>query len=89
MTHNGSAYRSSAYALSCRRLDLRHLPTRPYRPRTNGKAERFSGRSCASGLTYGSTEIARSGWRRCRVTTTAHDHAAASAARRPELDSPN
>jgi transposase InsO family protein len=40
MTHNGSAYRSSAYALSCRRLDLRHLPTRPYRPRTNGKAER-------------------------------------------------
>jgi transposase InsO family protein len=37
MTDNGSAYRSSAYALSCRRLDLRHLPTRTYRPRTNGK----------------------------------------------------
>ena len=41
MTDNGNAYRSSLYALACRRLGLRHLRTRPYRPRTNGKAERF------------------------------------------------
>jgi transposase InsO family protein len=41
MTDNGNAYRSSHYALACRRLGLRHLRTRPYRPRTNGKAERF------------------------------------------------
>jgi transposase InsO family protein len=41
MTDNGSAYVSHAYTAACRRLGLRHLRTRPYRPRTNGKAERF------------------------------------------------
>jgi transposase InsO family protein len=41
MTDNGSAYRSAAHALACRALGLHHLRTRPYRPRTNGKAERF------------------------------------------------
>jgi transposase InsO family protein len=41
MTDNGSGYRSLAHAQACRRLRLRHLRTRPYRPRTNGKAERF------------------------------------------------
>jgi transposase InsO family protein len=41
MSDNGAAYRSSVHALACRRLGLRHLTTRPYRPRTNGKAERF------------------------------------------------
>ena len=41
MTDNGSAYRSSLHALACRTLGLRHLRTRPYRPQTNGKAERF------------------------------------------------
>jgi Integrase core domain len=38
MSDNGSAYRSAAHALACRALGLRHLRTRPYRPRTNGKA---------------------------------------------------
>lgn len=41
MTDNGSPYVSKAHALACRELGLRHLRTRPYRPRTNGKAERF------------------------------------------------
>ena len=41
MTDNGSAYISVAHAAACRELGLRHLRTRPYRPRTNGKAERF------------------------------------------------
>jgi transposase InsO family protein len=41
MSDNGPAYRSSVHGLACRRLGLRHLRTRPYRPRTNGKAERF------------------------------------------------
>jgi transposase InsO family protein len=41
MSDNGAAYRSSVHALACRQLGLRHLRTRPYRPRTNGKAERF------------------------------------------------
>ncbi|MEO5577152.1 MAG: integrase core domain-containing protein, partial [Gaiellaceae bacterium] len=41
MTDNGPCYRSIAHALACRALGLRHLRTRPYQPRTNGKAERF------------------------------------------------
>lgn len=41
MTDNGSCYRSHRFASACRRLGLRHLRTRPYRPCTNGKAERF------------------------------------------------
>jgi transposase len=38
LTDNGSAYRSTIHALACRALGVRHLRTRPYRPRTNGKA---------------------------------------------------
>jgi transposase InsO family protein len=41
MTDNGSCYRSKAFAKACRRLGLRHVRTKPYTPRTNGKAERF------------------------------------------------
>jgi transposase InsO family protein len=41
MTDNGSGYISAIYRLTCTQLGLRHLLTRPYRPRTNGKAERF------------------------------------------------
>ena len=38
---HGACYRSTAHAAACRELGLRHSFTRPYRPRTNGKAERF------------------------------------------------
>jgi len=41
MTDNGSAFRSRHFARACQRLGLRHIRTRPYTPRTNGKAERF------------------------------------------------
>lgn len=41
MTDNGSAYRSKKFAKLLRRLRIRHIRTRPYTPRTNGKAERF------------------------------------------------
>jgi transposase InsO family protein len=41
MTDNGSGYRSAIHAIACRTLGIRHLRTRPYRPQTNGKAERF------------------------------------------------
>jgi transposase InsO family protein/transposase len=41
MTDNGSGYVSKAWAEHCADIELRHLRTRPYRPRTNGKAERF------------------------------------------------
>jgi transposase InsO family protein len=52
MTDNGSAYRSAIHALTCRALKIRHLRTRPYRPRTNGKAERFI-RTLLGGWAYG------------------------------------
>jgi transposase InsO family protein len=41
MTDNGNAYRSKTFAKACRWLKLTHKRTRPYTPRTNGKAERF------------------------------------------------
>jgi transposase InsO family protein len=41
MTDNGSCYRAKAFARACRKLGLNHIFTRPYRPQTNGKAERF------------------------------------------------
>lgn len=41
MTDNGTGYRSKAHAAGVAELGIRHLRTRPYRPRTNGKAERF------------------------------------------------
>jgi transposase InsO family protein len=41
MTDNGSCYRSRAFARACKRLGLQHIRTKPYTPKTNGKAERF------------------------------------------------
>ena len=52
ITDNGSAYRSTVHAIACRALGIRHLRTRPYRPQTNGKAERFI-RTLLGGWAYG------------------------------------
>ena len=41
MTDNGSSFRSSRYAEALRLLKIKHLRTKPYTPKTNGKAERF------------------------------------------------
>ncbi|MGX8013641.1 IS481 family transposase [Mesorhizobium sp. ORM8.1] len=41
MTDNGSCYNSKAFAKACRELGLKHIRTKPYTPKTNGKAERF------------------------------------------------
>ena len=69
LTDNGSPYVSTVHAVACRALGVRHLRTRPYRPQTNGKAERFIrtmlGGWAYNGLTYGSSaERARAldGW---------------------------
>ena len=70
MTDNGSAYRSRAWRERCQQLGLRHLRTRPYTPRTNGKAERFIQtllRSWAYGSAYPSSACrtrALAGWTR-------------------------
>ena len=68
MTDNGSAYVSTAHALACRALGIRHIRTRPFRPQTNGKAERFIRtmlREWAYAAVYGSSPeraAALSGW---------------------------
>jgi transposase InsO family protein len=69
ISDNGACYRSDALALACRELGIRrHLFTRPYRPRTNGKAERFIQtlvNRWAYGAIYGSSgerTAALSGW---------------------------
>ena len=41
MTDNGSCYKSFAFRDACRDLGLKHIRTKPYTPKTNGKAERF------------------------------------------------
>jgi transposase InsO family protein len=41
MTDSGSCYKFFAFRRDCRRLSLRHIRTKPYTPKTNGKAERF------------------------------------------------
>ena len=52
LTDNGGAYRSTVHAIACRAMGIRHLRTRPYRPQTNGKAERFI-RTMLGGWAYG------------------------------------
>ena len=64
LTDNGSPYVSLAHAVACRALGIRHLRTRPYRPQTNGKAERFI-RTLPGGWAYGA--IYRSSAERTRA----------------------
>lgn len=52
ITDNGAPYVSKAHAIACRQLGICHLRTRPYRPQTNGKAERFI-RTMLDGWAYG------------------------------------
>jgi transposase InsO family protein len=52
ITDNGAAYVSTVHAIACRALRIRHIRTRPYRPQTNGKAERFI-RTLLGGWAYG------------------------------------
>jgi transposase InsO family protein len=59
LSDNGSAYRSGAWRKACRTLDLRPIRTRPYTPRTNGKAERFIQTLCrewAYGMAFQTSE---------------------------------
>jgi transposase InsO family protein len=52
LTDNGACYRGVVHAVACRQLGIKHLRTRPYRPQTNGKAERFI-RTLLNGWAYG------------------------------------
>lgn len=52
LTDNGSAYRSRLFAKTCQALGIKHTFTKPYRPQTNGKAERFI-QTCLREWAYG------------------------------------
>jgi transposase InsO family protein len=52
LTDNGNPYVSKLHALACHAMGIKHLRTRPYRPQTNGKAERFI-RTMLGGWAYG------------------------------------
>jgi transposase InsO family protein len=64
LTDNGSAYRSLMHAVACRQLGIKHIRSRPYRPQTNGKAERFI-RTLLNGWAHGA--IYRSSQERTRT----------------------
>jgi transposase InsO family protein len=77
LTDNGGAYRSGEFAKTCQELGVKHRFTRPYTPRTNGKAERFiqtALREWAYARAYHVHSIAPSSCRTfCTATTgTAH-----------------
>ena len=64
LTDNGSAYRSTLFARTCQALGIKHTFTRPYRPQTNGKAERFI-QTCLREWAYGrvwQTSAERTAW---------------------------
>ena len=81
MTDNGSGYRSRAFAAACTQHRIRQLRTRPYRPRTNGKAERFIQtllREWAYAAAYHTRTSAPWPSVRGSTTTTTNDHTAPS-----------
>lgn len=70
MTDNGACYKSKAFAKACRDLGLKHIRTRPYTPKTNGKAERFiqtALREWAYAVAYPSSD-----YRAAELTTWLH-----------------
>jgi transposase InsO family protein len=86
MTDNGSAYSSHAFRRACVHVGLRHLRTKPYAPRPNGKAERFIQTSLRE-WAYARPTIrppsALRGLRRGSLSTTRGDHIQPSAIGRP------
>jgi len=64
ITDNGAAYRSTLFARTCQALGIKHTFTKPYRPQTNGKAERFI-QTCLREWAYGrvwANSAERTGW---------------------------
>ena len=77
MTDNGPAYCSHAFKRACGRLGLRHIRTRPYRPQTNGKAERFiqtALREWAYAHVYRDAKTVQPGFQPGCTTTTGIGH---------------
>ena len=69
ITDNGSPYRSRLFARTCKDLGIKHTFTRPYRPQTNGKAERFI-QTCLREWTYGRVWVKPSAPLGCQLSCT-------------------
>jgi len=90
MTDNGSCYKSFAFRRLCKRLGLRHIRTKPYTPKTNGKAERFIQTAFANGPTPGPIATHDNAGTNCQcgcTATTGTDLTPASMIRCPSADS--
>ncbi len=82
MTDNGACYKAHAFARACKRLQIRHIRTKPYTPKTNGKASASSKLHCANGPTQGLPHLRTT---RCRVATLAPSLQLAQATRQPKI----
>jgi transposase InsO family protein len=92
LTDNGSCYRAHDFEKTCQRLGLRHIRTRPYRPCTNGKAERFIQtllREWAYRRPYHSSASGKNDSLDISTTTITGDPMAASRTNHPPLASVN
>jgi transposase InsO family protein len=90
MTDNGSSFRSHRYAKALRRLRIKHLRTKPYTPKTNGKAERFvqtSWREWAYARAYDTSNNAPPSCPSGSIATTGIAHMAVSAQSRQSAGS--
>jgi transposase InsO family protein len=93
MTDNGPGNRSKIHANAVAKLQIKHLRTRPYRPRTNGKAERFiktlqaEWAYAVSYQNHHQRAQALAPWLEY-TTTTGGDHTAPSATSHPPAASP-
>jgi transposase InsO family protein len=89
MTDNGSCYKSFAFRRACKRFGLCHICTKPYTPKTNGKAERFiqtSLREWAYAQAYKNSRQRKDRLPGC-TDTTGIGHMRASMIKRPSADS--
>ena len=90
MTDNGSCYKSFAFRRACKRLGLRHIRTKPYTPKTNGKAERFiqtSLREWAYAQAYKNSQQRKASYRPGCIDTTGIGHTPESMIKHPSADS--
>jgi transposase InsO family protein len=85
ITDNGAPYRAAIHAAACHAMGIRHLHTRPYRPQTNGKAERFI-RTMLGGWAYGA--IYRSSTERTAALDGWLWHYTITADTKPSADKP-
>jgi transposase InsO family protein len=86
LTDNGSCYRSRHFRAACLQLGIQHRLTRPYTPRTNGKAERFIQTALREGPTFAITSTPRNAISSSRLgwsTTTSTDRMVVSVTLRP------